>query len=55
MHIITPKLWNSPLQASEHCFDVMGLFLFNLNIILITKPSPLNEGTLYIHDLSEIV
>jgi hypothetical protein len=34
MHIITPELCNSPLQVSECCFDIMGLFLFELNIIL---------------------
>jgi len=30
MHIITPELCNFPLQASECCFDIMCLFLFEL-------------------------
>jgi len=38
MHIITPELCNSPLQASECCSDIMGLFPFNLDIILNAKP-----------------
>ena len=38
MHITTPKLCSSPLQASKCCFDITGLFLFNLNIIIHTDP-----------------